>query len=73
MSQCIDGFKHVCSSFFRCFDIDIYKQSGGLGDPELLARETVCMLSTSFPSYFNFHALFFSSYMYDSKACHYSS
>jgi len=59
MSQCIDGFKHVCSSFFRCFDIDIYKQSGGLGDPELLARETVCMLSASFPSYFSFHALIF--------------
>ncbi|AEE85221.1 putative EF-hand domain-containing protein [Arabidopsis thaliana] len=45
MSQCIDGFKHVCSSFFRCFDIDIYKQSGGLGDPELLARETVFSVS----------------------------
>lgn len=47
MTQCIDGFKHVCNSLFRCFDIEIYKQSGGLGDPELLARETVCMLSYS--------------------------
>ncbi|XP_010448251.1 PREDICTED: calcineurin B-like protein 3 isoform X2 [Camelina sativa] len=45
MSQCVDGFKHVCSSFFRCFDIDIYKQSGGIGDPEILARETVFSVS----------------------------
>lgn len=70
MSQCIDGFKHVCSSFFRCFDIDIYKQSGGLGDPELLARETVCMLSASFPSFF---ALFFVQLYDDSKARYSSS
>lgn len=42
MSQCVDGFKHVCNSLLRCFDIDIGKSSGGPGDPELLARDTVC-------------------------------
>ncbi|CAF2131521.1 unnamed protein product [Brassica napus] len=45
MTQCVDGFKHVCNSLFRCFDLEIYKQSGGLGDPELLARETVFSVS----------------------------
>lgn len=52
MTQCVDGFKHVCNSLFRCFDLEIYKQSGGLGDPELLARETVCMLSASMHTFF---------------------
>ncbi|WZZ25944.1 hypothetical protein YC2023_009345 [Brassica napus] len=41
MSQCVDGFKHVCNSLLRCFDIDIGKSSGGPGDPELLARDTL--------------------------------
>lgn len=54
MTQCVDGFKHVCNSLFRCFDLEIYKQSGGLGDPELLARETVCMLSAPMHSFFFF-------------------
>jgi len=43
MSQCVDGIKHLCTSVLGCFDLDLYKQSGGLGDPELLARDTVCM------------------------------
>lgn len=42
MAQCIDGFKHLCSSVLGCFDLDLYKNHGGLGDPELLARDTVC-------------------------------
>ncbi|XP_044473653.1 calcineurin B-like protein 3 isoform X2 [Mangifera indica] len=41
MLQCIDGFKHVCASLLRCCDLDLYKQSRGLEDPEVLARETV--------------------------------
>lgn len=52
MTQCVDGFKHVCNSLFRCFDLEIYKQSGGLGDPELLARETVCTLSAPMQTFF---------------------
>ena len=48
MLQCIEGFKHLGASLVRCCDIDLYKQSRGLEDPELLARETVCMLSAHF-------------------------
>lgn len=40
MLQCIGGF---FASLLRCCDLDLYKQSRGLDDPELLARETVCM------------------------------
>lgn len=40
MLQCIGGF---FASLVRCCDLDLYKQSRGLDDPELLARETVCM------------------------------
>ncbi|EFH42380.1 hypothetical protein ARALYDRAFT_495679 [Arabidopsis lyrata subsp. lyrata] len=47
MSQCVDGFKHLCTSVLGCFDLDLYKQSGGLGDPELLARDTVSHLRKS--------------------------
>jgi len=44
MTQCIDGVKHLCTSVLGCFDLDLFKQSGGgLGDPELLSRDTVCM------------------------------
>ncbi|KAF8080415.1 hypothetical protein N665_0948s0012 [Sinapis alba] len=45
MAQCIDGFKHLCTSVLGCFDLDLYKQPGGLGDPELLARDTVFSVS----------------------------
>ncbi|KAF2298104.1 hypothetical protein GH714_014453 [Hevea brasiliensis] len=38
MLQCIEGF---IASLLRCFDLDLYKQSRGLEDPERLARETV--------------------------------
>lgn len=52
MLQCIEGLKHLGASLLRCCDLDLYKQSRGLEDPELLARETVCMLSNLF---FAFH------------------
>lgn len=42
MLKCFDGVKHVFLSFLRCCDIDLYSQSRGLDDPEVLARETVC-------------------------------
>lgn len=45
MLQCLEGFKPLFASLLRCCDIDI-NQSRGLEDPELLARETVCMLLT---------------------------
>ncbi|KAJ0045148.1 hypothetical protein Pint_03744 [Pistacia integerrima] len=45
MLQCIEGFKHVCASLLRCCDLDLYKQSRGLEDPEVLARETVFSVS----------------------------
>ncbi|KAH1063089.1 hypothetical protein J1N35_028076 [Gossypium stocksii] len=41
MLQCVAGVKHLFASVLQCCDIDLYKQSRGLGDPELLARETV--------------------------------
>lgn len=46
MLQCMDGIKHLFASILQCCDLDLYKQSRGLEDPELLARETVCMHST---------------------------
>lgn len=42
MLQCLEGFKSLLASVLRCCDIDI-NQPRGLEDPELLARETVCM------------------------------
>ncbi|KAA3467337.1 calcineurin B-like protein 3 [Gossypium australe] len=45
MLQCIDGLKHLFASVLQCCDIDLYKQSRGLVDPELLARETVFSVS----------------------------
>jgi hypothetical protein len=39
MLRCVEG---LITSLLRCFDLDLYKQSRGLEDPELLARETVC-------------------------------
>ncbi|BBH04425.1 calcineurin B-like 3, partial [Prunus dulcis] len=41
MLQCIEGLKHLCASLLRCCDLELYKQSRGLEDPEILARETV--------------------------------
>jgi serine/threonine-protein phosphatase 2B regulatory subunit len=43
MLQCLEGVKSLLASVLRCCDIDIYNQSRGLEDPEVLARETVCM------------------------------
>lgn len=46
MLQCVGGF---FASLVRCCDLDLYKQSRGLDDPELLARETVCMFLIFIP------------------------
>ena len=43
MLQCLEGFKHLIASLLRCCDLDLYNQARGLQDPEVLARETVCM------------------------------
>ena len=40
MLWCIDGLKHLVASVLQCCNYDLYKQSRGLDDPELLARET---------------------------------
>lgn len=48
MLQCVEGFKHLFAPLLRCCDLDLYKQSIGLEDPELLARETVCMHRPNF-------------------------
>ncbi|PPD98157.1 hypothetical protein GOBAR_DD04829 [Gossypium barbadense] len=45
MLQCLDGLKHLFASVLHCCDIDLCKQSRGLEDPELLARETVFSVS----------------------------
>ncbi|KAF6153832.1 hypothetical protein GIB67_001065 [Kingdonia uniflora] len=41
MLQCLEGFKHLFAFLHKCCDLDLYKQSRGLGDPEILAREAV--------------------------------
>ena len=56
MLQCVEGF---VTSLLRCFDIDLYKNSRGLEDPELLARETVCTYQPN--PYDNFVNFFFDS------------
>lgn len=43
MLQWLEGFKHLFAALLRCCDIELYKQPTGLEDPEVLARETVCM------------------------------
>ena len=40
MLRCIDGLEHLVASVLQCCNYDLYKQSRGLDDPELLARET---------------------------------
>ena len=40
MLRCIDGSKHLFASVLQCCNLYSYKQSRGLDDPELLARET---------------------------------
>lgn len=42
MLQCLEGIKHLCASVLQCCELD--RQPRGLDDPEILARETVCML-----------------------------
>lgn len=48
MLQCLEGVKHLLAVLLRCCDLDLYKQPKGLEDPEVLARETVCMLPNVF-------------------------
>ncbi|GMP64938.1 hypothetical protein CsSME_00025962 [Camellia sinensis var. sinensis] len=45
MLQCLEGVKHLCASLLRCCDLDLYRQSRDLEDPEVLARETVFSVS----------------------------
>lgn len=45
MSQCLEGIKHICACLLQCCDLDLQKQSRGLEDPEILARETVFSVS----------------------------
>lgn len=42
MLQCLEGIKHLGASLSKCCDLD--RQSTAFEDPEILARETVCML-----------------------------
>lgn len=42
MLQCLEGVRHLGGVLLKCCDIDL-KQPKGLEDPEVLARETVCM------------------------------
>ncbi|KAJ7963569.1 Calcineurin B-like protein [Quillaja saponaria] len=42
--QCIEGFKHLFSSLLRYCNLDLFKQSRGLADPELLTRECIAIL-----------------------------
>lgn len=47
MSQCLEGVKQLFASLLPCCDLEAYKQTTALEDPEILARETVCMLLLS--------------------------
>lgn len=42
MLQCLDWVKHLCAPLLGCCDLD--RQPRDLEDPEILARDTVCML-----------------------------
>lgn len=53
MVQCLDGLKELCVTVINCCDAHSSKHPKGLEDPEILARETVCIV----PSFFIiFHA-----------------
>ncbi|KAK6133054.1 hypothetical protein DH2020_033209 [Rehmannia glutinosa] len=43
MVQCLEGIKHLCASVLQCCELD--RQTRGLEDPEILARETVFSVS----------------------------
>ncbi|KAG8365326.1 hypothetical protein BUALT_Bualt18G0093000 [Buddleja alternifolia] len=45
MVQCLEGVKHLLSAVVNCCESEIYKQPGGLENPEALARETVFSVS----------------------------
>nr|DAD23837.1 TPA_asm: hypothetical protein HUJ06_025300 [Nelumbo nucifera] len=45
MLQCLEGFKHLFAFLLGCCDLDLYKQTKGLEDPEALASETVFSVS----------------------------
>lgn len=47
MSYCFEGIKQLGASLSKCCE----RQSTGLEDPEILARETVCMLSVHISLY----------------------
>nr|XP_043631542.1 stemmadenine O-acetyltransferase-like [Erigeron canadensis] len=41
MSQCLEGVRHLLASLQSCCDLELYKKSRGIEDPEILARETL--------------------------------
>ncbi|KAL0320906.1 UNVERIFIED_CONTAM: Calcineurin B-like protein 3 [Sesamum radiatum] len=43
LSECLEGIKHLCAAVLQCCELD--RQSRGLEDPEVLARETVFSVS----------------------------
>ncbi|XP_010246541.1 PREDICTED: calcineurin B-like protein 3 isoform X3 [Nelumbo nucifera] len=43
--MCLEGFKHLFAFLLGCCDLDLYKQTKGLEDPEALASETVFSVS----------------------------
>lgn len=43
MVQFLDSVKRLCVSVLGCCDAELNRQPRGLEDPEILARETVCM------------------------------
>ncbi|GJW64699.1 farnesyl diphosphate synthase, partial [Tanacetum coccineum] len=42
---CLEGIRHLLTTLLHCCDLELYKQSRGLEDPEILARETVFSVS----------------------------
>lgn len=63
MVQCFDGLKQLYTAVLSFCDADLSQQQPrGLGNPEALARETVCMLLSLFffPFYdiWNFSVIF---------------
>ncbi|KAL9271429.1 Calcineurin B-like protein [Drosera capensis] len=39
--HCVHGFQQFFASLLRCFEINFFKPTRGLEDPERLVRETV--------------------------------